>query len=125
MKELILRIKAVLHRTKGSTDTSIISYRDIRMNLGSREVFVEDLPERLAVMDKGMGIAPKELEQITNKFYRVQKNSWDNSMGLGLAIVSYILKLHHSKLNIKSEVGVGSTFSFDIQPLIEAIPLKK
>jgi len=42
MKELILRIKAVLHRTKSSSDTGIVSYRDIRMNLGSREVFVDN-----------------------------------------------------------------------------------
>lgn len=66
------------------------------------------------IIDKGIGIAPNELELITSKFYRVQKNSWDNSMGLGLAIVSYVLKLHHSHLNISSTLGVGSTFSFSI-----------
>jgi len=69
-------------------------------------------------MDKGIGIAPNELELISNKFYRVQKNSWDNSMGLGLAIVSYILKLHDATLRIESTLGVGSTFSFGLDPLV-------
>lgn len=66
------------------------------------------------IIDKGIGIAPNELENITQKFYRVQKNSWDNSMGLGLAIVSYILTRHHSQLVISSELHVGSIFSFSI-----------
>ena len=51
MKELILRIKAVLHRTKGSLDEGIVSYRDIRMNLGSREVFVNDAPVTLTKLE--------------------------------------------------------------------------
>ena len=74
--------------------------------------------QKIEVMDKGIGIAPNELELISNKFYRVQKNSWDNSMGLGLAIVSYILKLHDATLRIESTLGVGSTFSFGLDPLV-------
>jgi len=72
----------------------------------------------IEVTDKGIGIAPHELELIASKFYRVQKNSWDNSMGLGLAIVSYILKLHDSTLQIESTLGVGSTFAFGLDTLI-------
>ena len=98
---------------------------DNALKYSEEEVVLTISDGRLAVMDRGMGIAPKELEQIANKFYRVQKNSWDNSMGLGLAIVSYILKLHHNKLDIKSEVGVGSTFSFDIRPLLNNVASQK
>lgn len=72
---------------------------------------------RVQVIDKGIGIAPKDLEYIANKFYRVQKNRWDNSMGLGLAIVSFILKLHDAELSIESTLGVGSTFGFSIDGL--------
>lgn len=74
---------------------------------------------KIQVSDKGIGIAPKDLENITNKFYRVQKNRWDNSMGLGLAIVSFILKLHETELTIQSTFGVGSTFGFSIDGLIQ------
>lgn len=43
MKELILRIKAMLRRTKNKKEIGMLSYRDIRLNLASREVFVEDI----------------------------------------------------------------------------------
>lgn len=72
---------------------------------------------RLGVRDNGMGIDAKELENITSKYYRVTKNTWDNSMGLGLSIVTYILKLHGTELAIESTPGVGSVFSFDTTPM--------
>jgi signal transduction histidine kinase len=64
------------------------------------------------VIDKGIGIKPEEIEKITKKFYRTGANSWDNSMGLGLYIVSYILKLHGSELEIDSAYKEGSEFRF-------------
>lgn len=92
----------------------------------SEDVVTLKLTDRtIAVVDKGIGIAPSELELISNKFYRVQKNSWDNSMGLGLAIVSYILKLHDTILRIESTLGIGSTFSFGLDTLVsKKIPPK-
>ncbi len=73
------------------------------------EVRVKD--GHFCVKDQGVGIKSEELEKITKKFYRVKK-SWDNSMGLGLYIVSYILKLHGSTLEIESKEGEGSRFCF-------------
>jgi K+-sensing histidine kinase KdpD len=70
--------------------------------------------KEFCVVDRGQGIPGKEIDEITKKFYRINRNSWDNSMGLGLAIVTYILKLHHSKLHISSEVGKGTSISFNI-----------
>jgi two-component system, OmpR family, phosphate regulon sensor histidine kinase PhoR len=69
---------------------------------------------RFGVKDHGMGIPQREIENITKKFYRVNKNGWDNSMGIGLALVKYILKLHASELNIQSKEALGSTFSFEL-----------
>ena len=71
----------------------------------------------LSVNDHGVGFDSSEIDKITSKFYRVKTNSWDNSMGLGLAIVSFILKLHNTELIIKSEPNVGSSFGFDLKPL--------
>ncbi len=70
---------------------------------------------KIEVKDFGLGIPERELENITQKFYRLSKNSWDNSLGLGLALVSYILKLHGSELIIESKVAMGSTFGFKIK----------
>lgn len=92
---------------------------DNALKYSEEEVTVTLTDTALSVSDKGIGIAPNELDKITSKFYRVQKNRWDNSMGLGLSIVSYILKLHDSELRIESTLGIGSTFSFSLANLVE------
>jgi len=66
------------------------------------------------VEDRGIGIEEDALGKITKRFYRANTQSWDNSIGVGLFIVEYILKLHDTKLEIKSTLGVGSTFSFTL-----------
>lgn len=75
------------------------------------EVIIEFDKEKMSVIDTGIGISQKNLENITSKFYRVNENSWNNSLGLGLFIVSNILNLHHFTLEIKSKENEGSTFS--------------
>ncbi len=81
------------------------------------KVTVEISEEKVCVTDRGKGIDKKDIELIKNKFYRVAKNDWDNSLGLGLAIVEHILKLHGTHLEIESEKGKGSRFCFDITSL--------
>lgn len=75
------------------------------------EVIITFDKNGLSVTDSGIGINAKDLENITNKFYRVHTNSWNNSLGLGLFIVNNIIRLHKFKLSIKSEENEGSTFS--------------
>ena len=75
------------------------------------EVTIRVTSRSLDVTDSGIGISSKNLENITSKFYRVNENTWNNSLGLGLFIVSNILNLHHFNLNIKSKENEGSTFS--------------
>ncbi len=64
----------------------------------------------ICVKDYGVGIDESELKNITKKFYRISKNSWDNSLGLGLSIVNNIIKLFHFELEIKSKKNEGSEF---------------
>ncbi|GLT19493.1 PAS domain-containing sensor histidine kinase [Vibrio zhanjiangensis] len=68
----------------------------------------------LEVEDSGEGIEPQHLHRLTERFYRVDKaRSRDTGgSGLGLAIVKHALSHHDSHLNVQSEVGVGSKFSF-------------
>lgn len=75
------------------------------------EVTVTYTKESFNVIDSGIGISEQNLNNITNKFYRVNKNTWNNSLGLGLFIVSNILSLHDFKLTIQSQENHGSTFS--------------
>lgn len=103
-------------------DLVITNLLDNAMKYSEETVTLEISGGVLWVRDRGMGIDAKEIDRISSKFYRVEKNTWDNSMGLGLSIVSYILAMHGTKLKIESRVGEGSSFGFDIavlQPVTE------
>jgi len=77
------------------------------------DVYVKFDTKKISIIDSGIGISSKNLENITDKFYRVHENSWNNSLGLGLFIVKNIIKLHNFKLDIQSIEAQGSTFSID------------
>ncbi len=77
------------------------------------EVHVKFDKDSLKVIDTGVGISKKDLQKITNKFYRANKNSWNNSLGLGLFIVNNLTKLHNFTLNVESQENIGSTFSIN------------
>jgi two-component system phosphate regulon sensor histidine kinase PhoR len=68
------------------------------------------------VTDNGEGIPPAHFERIFERFYRVDKSRSreKGGTGLGLAIVKHILEGHHSKPEVTSELGRGSTFSFKL-----------
>lgn len=66
------------------------------------------------VKDYGIGMPNNELNKITQKFYRLDSQSWDNSLGLGLFFVASILKVHNLSLDIQSIENEGSKFSFKI-----------
>jgi len=73
--------------------------------------------ERLEVIDTGIGIDGEDLEKITKRFYRVERLSWNNSIGVGLYIVKYILRLHDTDLEIQSRPGEGSVFAFSLEKM--------
>ncbi len=102
---------------KTMMETVIINLIDNAMKYSQEDVTVSIIDNKFMVLDKGMGIAKKEIDKITSKFYRVQKNTWDNSMGLGLAIVTYVLKLHNLELIIESKENEGSIFGFNLKPI--------
>ncbi len=77
-------------------------------------VVIED--NIISVSDRGVGISQEDISKVTKKFYRSGTLSWNNSMGLGLSIVKWILKRHHTHIDISSTPKVGSTFSFYISP---------
>lgn len=73
-----------------------------------------------SVSDKGMGIPQEDIPKIFDRFYRVEKsrNSKIAGSGLGLAITKEIVKRMNGKIDVKSEIGKGSTFTFYF-PIIE------
>lgn len=67
--------------------------------------------QSIQISDRGIGIPTEEISKIAKKFYRVSGNSWDNSMGIGLSLVSHIIQLHGFELQVQSQMGEGSTFA--------------
>lgn len=67
----------------------------------------------IQVVDRGVGIEPKEKKRIFEKFYRIpsEENKRLPGTGLGLAIVSHIVKAHGGHIEVESALGKGSTFS--------------
>lgn len=71
---------------------------------------------RIEVIDTGEGIAPEELTNVWERYYKVDKNHKRAVMGtgLGLSIVKNVLKLHDLSYGVNSEVGKGTCFWFEI-----------
>lgn len=78
----------------------------------------------LAVTDDGDGIAVHHLPRLSERFYRIDRSRQRGSggTGLGLAIVKHVLQRHGGRLNITSQLGVGSCFSCDF-PLSAQAPV--
>lgn len=66
----------------------------------------------LEVRDNGPGIAHEHLPRLFERFYRVDKGRSRNlgGTGLGLAIVKHIMMAHNGRVNVTSELGIGSVF---------------
>jgi len=71
----------------------------------------------IEIADNGIGIEEDALDRLFERFYRVDKNRSREigGTGLGLAIVKHILEGHNQQINVRSTVGVGSTFSFILE----------
>jgi len=81
----------------------------------------------IAVRDQGIGIEPKDLDRIFERFYRADRarSRATGGTGLGLAIVKHIATNHGGQVEVASTVGVGSTFTLRLpaRPPDAALPL--
>ncbi|MEM8828135.1 MAG: ATP-binding protein [Cyanobacteria bacterium P01_G01_bin.19] len=80
---------------------------------------------RIEVKDTGIGISAEDKEAIFERFFRVENRVHTlEGTGLGLSIVRNIIEKHNSQVHIDSEVGVGTSFWFELpvcQPKEESI----
>ena len=76
----------------------------------------EDAIVRLEVLDSGIGIPADQLPFIYDEFYQVgvPTNSTREGYGLGLSIVQRLVKLLQLRLEVRSEVGKGSSFTLTL-----------
>jgi signal transduction histidine kinase/CheY-like chemotaxis protein len=68
------------------------------------------------VVDTGIGISPDHIEKVFLPFEQVgNQKKQSEGTGLGLAISQKISEMFHSKINIQSQLGCGSTFWFEVE----------
>lgn len=100
MKELLINLisNAIKYNKEGGFVK--VSYYEDKSNL-----FIN-------VEDNGIGIADEDIHRIFERFYRASKSRTKDieGTGLGLAIIKHILLTLHGKIQVESELGVGSKF---------------
>jgi len=71
----------------------------------------------IEVIDDGEGIEAEHLPHLFDRFYRVDsgRSRKEGGSGIGLAIVKHIINAHGQRVQVSSEVGKGSNFSFTLR----------
>jgi two-component system sensor histidine kinase ResE len=71
---------------------------------------------KVSVTDHGKGIPAEDLPNMFERFYRVDKSRNRNGggTGLGLTITKRLIEAHGGTVDVKSELGQGSCFSFTV-----------
>jgi signal transduction histidine kinase len=77
----------------------------------------------ISVTDSGEGIPAEHLPNVFERFYRVDKSRTraTGGRGLGLTIAKYLVEAHGGKIEVESELGKGSRFTFTV-PVIDSVP---
>ena len=71
----------------------------------------------IEITDTGIRIPEEHIKHLFDRFYRVDKgrSREEGGSGLGLSIVKHIIEAHHQTINVRSTVGIGSTFGFTLE----------
>jgi heavy metal sensor kinase len=71
------------------------------------------------IKDTGIGISDEDLDKVFDRFYRADKSrsKEGGGIGLGLSICEEIVKLHGGRIEIKSEIGTGTTVSIHLKKI--------
>ena len=64
----------------------------------------------ITIRDEGIGISEEDQERVFERFYRIDESRTKSTggTGLGLAIVSKIIEIHSGRINVKSQLNVGT-----------------
>ena len=107
----------MLHQAVLNLLSNAVKYTPVGGSI-SAEVDVDEAARKVIVriIDTGVGIPPKDLPFVFDKFYRAEANSrMASGTGLGLSLVKHIIEtVHHGRMLLESQVGKGSTFGFEL-----------
>ena len=87
----------------------------IKYSGDGREVTItaheKDRQAVIVVRDRGIGISPNEIDKIWDRLFRGDRSRSERGLGLGLSFVRAIVRAHHGKVEAKSELNQGATFT--------------
>lgn len=98
----------------------------ITFKVDYKELTDDKIMLSVEITDTGIGIKEENIPKLFNKFERIDenKNRSIEGTGLGINITENLLNMMGSRLVVKSEFGVGSTFSFELeQKVIDKTPV--
>ena len=101
----------------------LINLVDNSMKYGKEDGFTKvsffDMDENILieVTDNGIGVAQHDIPRLFERFYRTDKgrSMQQGGTGLGLSIVKHIIEAHRQTINVRSTIGVGTTFAFTLK----------
>nr|WP_321408467.1 two-component regulator propeller domain-containing protein [uncultured Carboxylicivirga sp.] len=90
--------------------------KEIRISSSLTDNLEGDIFLKLKIEDSGIGIPQNELSHIFDEYYQIKsENSEDfNGWGIGLSLTKKLVKLHKGKIEVSSELNVGSEFGLEI-----------
>ncbi len=94
----------------------------VTFTVGYSKIDEDKISLAVSVKDTGSGIKAEDMDKLFSPFERIDegKNRTIEGSGLGMSIVTRMLAMMKSKLDVKSEYGVGSVFSFAVeQPVVD------
>lgn len=71
----------------------------------------------IEITDNGIGIEEQELPRVFERFYRTDRgrSREQKGSGLGLSIVKHIIEAHEQTINVRSTIGIGTTFGLTLR----------
>ncbi|HEX6268793.1 MAG TPA: ATP-binding protein [Anaerolineales bacterium] len=99
----------------------------IKYNRTSGSVIVNsnfsDTEQSIAIQDTGLGIPEESIPHLFEKFYRVREHEGKAAgTGLGLSICKQIIQGHNGRIEVKSKMGVGTSFTIHLPRTSKTMP---
>jgi len=114
-------VNADRHRIQQVMTNLIVNSIKYGTENGRTKISFFDMDENILIeiTDSGIGIPREELPRVFERFYRGDKSrsfrNGEGGTGLGLAIVKHIIEAHRQVINVRSTLGVGTTFGFTLE----------
>lgn len=125
--EMIIRVHSHLSSAEVFADTSLLELAVMNIlenalkysqETAEVDISITSLPAAFQIefRDRGIGISESDLPQIFERFYTVDKarSRKKGGAGLGLSIVRTVVEKHFGKIDVHSELGKGSAFTFTL-----------